>query len=98
MAVLYRRARFVSIGRSEPFTAFTGLESSSSFTASLLPALHSLKGEFLQPQQLAYEAIHQFLLLTLIGSAAHGLHAALHAHAQQRQPHYHRWQTASRRG
>jgi len=38
--------------------AFTGLGSSSAFTVSLLHALHSFKGEFLQPQELAYEAIH----------------------------------------
>lgn len=38
--------------------AFTGLGSSSSFTVSLLHALHSFKGEFLTPLQLAYEAIH----------------------------------------
>jgi D-glycero-alpha-D-manno-heptose-7-phosphate kinase len=38
--------------------AFTGLGSSSAFTVSLLHALHSLKGEFLSPLQLAYEAIH----------------------------------------
>lgn len=38
--------------------AFTGLGSSSTFTVSLLHALHSFKGEFLSPQQLACEAIH----------------------------------------
>ena len=38
--------------------AFTGLGSSSTFTVSLLHALHSFKGEFLRPQELAYEAIH----------------------------------------
>ncbi|MGB7768571.1 MAG: GHMP kinase [Verrucomicrobiia bacterium] len=38
--------------------AFTGLGSSSAFTVSLLHALHSCKGEFLQPLELAYEAIH----------------------------------------
>jgi len=38
--------------------AFTGLGSSSAFTVSLLQALHSFKGEFLTPLQLAYEAIH----------------------------------------
>jgi len=38
--------------------AFTGLGSSSAFTVSLLHALHSFKGEFLPPMQLAYEAIH----------------------------------------
>jgi D-glycero-alpha-D-manno-heptose-7-phosphate kinase len=38
--------------------AFTGLGSSSAFTVSLLQALHSFKGEFLRPMELAYEAIH----------------------------------------
>lgn len=38
--------------------AFTGLGSSSTFTVSLLHALHSYKGEFLTPLELAYEAIH----------------------------------------
>ena len=38
--------------------AFTGLGSSSSFTVSLLHALHSFKGEFRTPLQLAYEAIY----------------------------------------
>lgn len=38
--------------------AFTGLGSSSAFTVSLLHALHSFKGEFLRPHELAYEAIH----------------------------------------
>jgi D-glycero-alpha-D-manno-heptose-7-phosphate kinase len=38
--------------------AFTGLGSSSAFTVSLLHALHGFKGEFLQPDELAYEAIH----------------------------------------
>jgi D-glycero-alpha-D-manno-heptose-7-phosphate kinase len=38
--------------------AFTGLGSSSAFTVSLLQALHSFKGEFLTPLQLAYEAIY----------------------------------------
>jgi D-glycero-alpha-D-manno-heptose-7-phosphate kinase len=38
--------------------AFTGLGSSSAFTVSLLHALHSFKGEFLRPNELAYEAIH----------------------------------------
>ena len=37
--------------------AFTGLGSSSAFTVSLLHALHSFKGEFLTPLELAYEAI-----------------------------------------
>ena len=38
--------------------AFTGLGSSSSFTVSLLHALHSFKGEFIRPIDLAYEAIY----------------------------------------
>lgn len=38
--------------------AFTGLGSSSSFTVSLLQALHSFKGEFIRPIDLAYEAIY----------------------------------------
>ncbi|MBX2998967.1 MAG: hypothetical protein KF893_10695 [Caldilineaceae bacterium] len=38
--------------------AFTGLGSSSSFTVSLLQALHAFKGEFVKPLDLAYEAIH----------------------------------------
>lgn len=38
--------------------AFTGLGSSSTFTVSLLHALHAYKGEHVKPLQLAYEAIH----------------------------------------
>lgn len=38
--------------------AFTGLGSSSSFTVSLLHALHCFKGEFVRPIDLAYEAIY----------------------------------------
>jgi len=38
--------------------AFTGLGSSSTFTVSLLHALHSFKGEFIKPLKLAYEAIY----------------------------------------
>src|SRR6266511_2291751 len=38
--------------------SFTGLGSSSTFTVSLLHALHSFKGEFLGPHELACEAIH----------------------------------------
>jgi D-glycero-alpha-D-manno-heptose-7-phosphate kinase len=38
--------------------AFTGLGSSSSFTVSLLHALHAFKGEFVRPHDLAREAIH----------------------------------------
>jgi D-glycero-alpha-D-manno-heptose-7-phosphate kinase len=38
--------------------AFTGLGSSSTFTVCLLHALHSFKGQFLAPYELAREAIH----------------------------------------
>ena len=38
--------------------SFTGLGSSSAFTVSLLHALHSFKGEFIRPIDLAYEAIY----------------------------------------
>ena len=38
--------------------AFSGLGSSSTFTVSLLHALHAYKGETVPPLQLAYEAIH----------------------------------------
>jgi D-glycero-alpha-D-manno-heptose-7-phosphate kinase len=38
--------------------AFTGLGSSSAFTVSLLHSLHSLKGKFLKPKELAQEAIY----------------------------------------
>lgn len=38
--------------------AFTGLGSSSTFTVSLLHALHAYRGEYVKPLQLAYEAIH----------------------------------------
>jgi D-glycero-alpha-D-manno-heptose-7-phosphate kinase len=38
--------------------AFTGLGSSSTFTVCLLHALHTFKGEFLRPQELATEAIY----------------------------------------
>jgi D-glycero-alpha-D-manno-heptose-7-phosphate kinase len=38
--------------------AFTGLGSSSTFTVSLLHALHAFKGQFLRPQELAAEALH----------------------------------------
>lgn len=38
--------------------AFTGLGSSSTFTVALLQALHSFKGEFVRPLDLAYEAIY----------------------------------------
>ncbi len=38
--------------------AFTGLGSSSAFTVSLLQALHTFKGQFLRPHELAAEAIN----------------------------------------
>jgi D-glycero-alpha-D-manno-heptose-7-phosphate kinase len=38
--------------------SFTGLGSSSTFTVCLLQALHSFKGQFLKPQELAREAIY----------------------------------------
>lgn len=38
--------------------AFTGLGSSSTFTVALLHSLHSFKGEFIRPLDLAYEAIY----------------------------------------
>ena len=38
--------------------AFTGLGSSSAFTVSLLQALHSFKGEFIKPLDLALSLIH----------------------------------------
>jgi D-glycero-alpha-D-manno-heptose-7-phosphate kinase len=38
--------------------SFTGLGSSSTFTVCLLHALHSFKGQFLKPQELAREAIY----------------------------------------
>lgn len=38
--------------------AFTGLGSSSTFTVSLLQALHAFKGEYVKPMDLAYEAIY----------------------------------------
>lgn len=37
--------------------AFTGLGSSSTFTVSLLHALHAYRGEYVRPIELAYEAI-----------------------------------------
>jgi D-glycero-alpha-D-manno-heptose-7-phosphate kinase len=38
--------------------AFTGLGSSSTFTVCLLQALHSFRGRYRTPAELAYEAIH----------------------------------------
>jgi D-glycero-alpha-D-manno-heptose-7-phosphate kinase len=50
--------RDVELHAMADLPAFTGLGSSSAFTVSLLHALHSFKGEFLPPLELAYEAIH----------------------------------------
>jgi D-glycero-alpha-D-manno-heptose-7-phosphate kinase len=50
--------RDVEIHYVADLPAFTGLGSSSAFTVSMLHALHSFKGEFLRPQELAAEAIH----------------------------------------
>jgi D-glycero-alpha-D-manno-heptose-7-phosphate kinase len=50
--------RDVEIHNCADLPAFTGLGSSSAFTVSLLHALHSSKGQFLRPEELAYEAIH----------------------------------------
>jgi D-glycero-alpha-D-manno-heptose-7-phosphate kinase len=49
--------------------AFTGLGSSSAFTVSLLQALHSFKGEFVKPLDLAYEAIYveRYLVKDCVG-------------------------------
>ena len=50
--------RDVELHNFADLPAFTGLGSSSAFTVSLLHALHSFRGEFLRPHELAYEAIH----------------------------------------
>src|SRR5512133_668097 len=50
--------RDIELHNCADLPAFTGLGSSSAFTVSLLHALHTAKGEFLCPQDLAYEAIH----------------------------------------
>jgi len=51
-------AKDIELHNVADLPAFTGLGSSSAFTVSLLHALHSFKGEFLRPLELAYEAIH----------------------------------------
>jgi D-glycero-alpha-D-manno-heptose-7-phosphate kinase len=51
-------ARDVELHAVADLPAFTGLGSSSAFTVSLLHALHSFKGDFIPPLELAYEAIH----------------------------------------
>ena len=53
-----RLDRDIELHNVADLPAFTGLGSSSTFTVSLLHALHSYKGEFVTPLQLAYEAIH----------------------------------------
>ena len=50
--------RDIELHNCADLPAFTGLGSSSAFTVSLLHALHTFKGEFLRPHELAYEAIH----------------------------------------
>ncbi len=51
-------AKDIELHNVADLPAFTGLGSSSAFTVSLLHVLHSFKGEFLTPLELAYEAIH----------------------------------------
>ena len=55
---LCKLERDIELHNVADLPAFTGLGSSSAFTVSLLHALHSFKGEFLRPIDLAYEAIH----------------------------------------
>lgn len=55
---LLKLERDIELHTVADLPAFTGLGSSSAFTVSLLHALHSFKGEFVTPLQLAYEAIH----------------------------------------
>ena len=55
---LVKLERDIELHTVADLPAFTGLGSSSAFTVSLLHALHSFKGEFVTPLQLAYEAIH----------------------------------------
>jgi D-glycero-alpha-D-manno-heptose-7-phosphate kinase len=50
--------RDIELHNCADLPAFTGLGSSSAFTVSLLHALHTFKGQFLCPEELAYEAIH----------------------------------------
>lgn len=49
--------RDVELHNVADLPAFTGLGSSSAFTVSLLHALHSFKGEFVRPLEIAYRAI-----------------------------------------
>jgi D-glycero-alpha-D-manno-heptose-7-phosphate kinase len=55
---LFGLDRDIELHNVADLPAFTGLGSSSAFTVSLLHALHSFKGEFVTPLQLAREAIH----------------------------------------
>ena len=50
--------RDIELHNCADLPAFTGLGSSSAFTVSLLHALHTFKGKFLRPHELACEAIH----------------------------------------
>jgi D-glycero-alpha-D-manno-heptose-7-phosphate kinase len=50
--------RDIELHNCADLPAFTGLGSSSAFTVALLHALHTFKGQFLRPEELAYEAIH----------------------------------------
>ncbi|MCC7359391.1 MAG: hypothetical protein IT317_07935 [Anaerolineales bacterium] len=50
--------RDIELHHMADMPSFTGLGSSSSFTVALLHALHSHKGEFVRPLDLAYEAIY----------------------------------------
>jgi D-glycero-alpha-D-manno-heptose-7-phosphate kinase len=54
---LCKLERDIELHNCADLPAFTGLGSSSAFTVSLLHALHTFKGEFLRPHELAYEAI-----------------------------------------
>jgi len=49
--------RDVELHNIADLPSFSGLGSSSTFTVALLHALHSFKGEFVQPLDLAYQAI-----------------------------------------
>jgi len=51
---LLKLERDIELHTVADLPAFTGLGSSSAFTVSLLHALHSFKGEFVTPLQLAY--------------------------------------------
>lgn len=50
--------RAIELHMMADLPSFTGLGSSSTFTVCLLHALHSFKGQFLTPQELACEAIY----------------------------------------